>query len=86
MFADSEHRKIKLIDFGISGKWKAGTQVETNKAGTLLYSPPEFVSGENIEAHPRIDIWSLGVIAYRMAMGKYPFMDLTETQRLDRMN
>ena len=40
VFADAEHRVLKLIDFGISGIWKAGAQVETNRAGTLLYSPP----------------------------------------------
>lgn len=26
------------------------------------------------------------MIAYRMAMGKYPFMDLTDEQRLERVN
>ena len=52
----------------------------------MLYSPPEFVSGENFEAHPRIDIWAIGVLAYRMVMGKYPFVDLNEKQRKEKIS
>jgi len=62
---------IKLIDFGIAGQQVK--QMEQHKAGTLRYSPPELVSGSSYEADPKFDVWSLGVLLFRLIFGKFPF-------------
>lgn len=46
---------------------------EEIKAGTLLYSPPEIISKSNIKTHPKIDVWSCGVILYLLLTKEYPF-------------
>jgi serine/threonine protein kinase len=62
---------IKLIDFGISGKVQLS--LEQHKAGTLRYCPPELVAGEYFKADPSFDVWSMGVLMYRMLFGEFPF-------------
>jgi serine/threonine protein kinase len=46
---------------------------EEHKGGTLKYSPPELISGKSYDADPRFDIWSLGILLYRLIVGRYPF-------------
>jgi len=64
--------EIKLTDFGYS--------IQTNRrskerrktfCGTLDYVPPEMVSGQ--EYDEKVDIWSLGVLAFEFLVGKPPF-------------
>lgn len=73
MFAEYDKiNTIKLIDFGIACKWQ-GKYEDSVQAGTLRYSPPEFVSGKDYSTDPRIDSWAVGVLLYKMVFGKYPF-------------
>lgn len=66
---------VKLIDFGstrVAGIVEAGTRTERNQmAGTLQYAAPEYFLWE--DGSPRSDIFSLGVIAYRMLTGRFPY-------------
>eukprot|EP00347_Sterkiella_histriomuscorum_P015637 403356272 len=64
--------QIKIIDFGIAGRLnlRAG---EESRAGTLLYMPPEVLSGSDIKSNPAIDVWAIGVMLYQLVIGKFPF-------------
>ena len=75
LFLDEEKTKIAIIDFGISGI-SNGNQKEKIKSGTTLYLPPEVLSGD-YSSNRKIDIWSMGVILFRMVEGTYPFFGKT---------
>lgn len=75
---------VKLLDFGIAKLSDAqldnlGHDTTLTKAGALLGSPvymsPEQARGRR-EIDHRADIWSLGVVLYRMVSGQVPFPDL----------
>jgi eukaryotic-like serine/threonine-protein kinase len=70
---------IKVLDFGIS---KLTTRAEWERTGSLtrsdaLMGSPQFVSPEQLRdprsVDVRTDIWSLGVVMYRLLAGQYPF-------------
>ncbi len=66
---------VKIIDFGAVSV--AGLEETRNKhsashlLGTALYSAPEYFLGE--QGTPRSDVFSLGVIAYFLLSGRYPY-------------
>jgi serine/threonine protein phosphatase PrpC/predicted Ser/Thr protein kinase len=66
---------VKIIDFGstkITGVIEAGPPaVDSGILGTLQYTAPEYFQGES--GTPRSDMFSLGMIAYQMLMGRLPY-------------
>ncbi|TET31472.1 MAG: tetratricopeptide repeat protein [Planctomycetota bacterium] len=72
-------QKAKLIDFGLA---TTETPVSSAMRGTIGYAAPEVVRGEL--GDPRSDLYSLGVVFYRILTGKRPFADdsVMETLRL----
>ncbi|CAD8117181.1 unnamed protein product [Paramecium sonneborni] len=62
-FLNQENKKIiiKLIDFGT---YELNNQIYTQNVGTINYIAPELV--RNIPYDQSIDIWSLGIIYYKM--------------------
>jgi serine/threonine-protein kinase len=73
---------IKVIDFGIAKMVpKDGEEIlsmtkSTNILGSPLYiSPEQLRNAKGVDA--RADIWSLGVILYKLITGKPPFMAST---------
>ena len=68
----TETGAVKIMDFGIARV--AGTEHLTNAGfmmGTPAYMAPEQVRGEEIDA--RADLYSMGVVFYRLTTAKLPF-------------
>ncbi len=69
---------VKLVDFGIA---KLREQSETGHSETapgILVGTPEYMSPEQCDNRPvdaRSDLYSLGVMAFRLATGRLPFQD-----------
>lgn len=72
LFETKARTRIKIVDFGISGRCK-GSNVERTDAGTVRYMAPEVLQGLDTKASPAIDLWSLGVMLYCMRFYKFPF-------------
>jgi calcium-dependent protein kinase len=64
--ADSHH--LKLADFGFARRFRAESRME-QKCGTPSYVAPEVLAASYTE---KADLWSLGVIAFVMLLGKFP--------------
>lgn len=60
--------RIRLIDFGNS--LFASEPKRAALRATPLYCAPEVLSSKNCE---KSDVWSVGVMAYRLLSGAYPF-------------
>jgi serine/threonine protein kinase len=83
---------IKVLDFGlarIADPDAEGAPTLTNRTilqGTLSYMSPERVRGGSGEIDVRTDVYSLGVILYRMLCGRLPYalegVGLTEAARI----
>ena len=66
---------VKIIDFGatrVAGLEEVETPIEQiNLLGAALYAAPEYFLGE--PGSQRADLYSLGVIAYQMLSGGFPY-------------
>jgi serine/threonine-protein kinase len=73
----------KVLDFGVAKFVSASAPTQSMTAatgagqliGTLLYMSPEQLRGE--PAAGTWDLWALGVVAYEMLTGEYPFEGAT---------
>ena len=68
-----EDDSIAITDFGIAKTLGAESELTVvgSMVGTLLYISPEQISGKKVDKYS--DLYSLGVIFYRMLTGEYPF-------------
>jgi serine/threonine-protein kinase len=70
---EGEDERVKLLDFGIVKLLgPSGGALRTQVAGTLHYLSPELLDEQPIDV--RADLWSLGVMLYRMVVGRLPFV------------
>ena len=67
-----ESKAIKLIDFGISKRFRRrGSLTDMwTITGTLYYRAPEMFSGGYRE---HVDIWAAGILLFKLVTGKTPF-------------
>ena len=64
---------IKLIDFGVSKVVSQRKMYRTSSfKGTFEYIPPEAIS-QNASYSFEFDLWSFGVLMYKMLTGVFPF-------------
>jgi eukaryotic-like serine/threonine-protein kinase len=63
--------RIVLMDFGAGLDLRNGTDESGGITGTPIYLAPEVLRGE--PASPRSDLFSLGVLLYRLVTRGYPF-------------
>eukprot|EP00826_Nyctotherus_ovalis_P061589 TRINITY_DN877_c0_g2_i18.p1 TRINITY_DN877_c0_g2~~TRINITY_DN877_c0_g2_i18.p1 ORF type:complete len:187 (-),score=40.90 TRINITY_DN877_c0_g2_i18:871-1431(-) len=72
MFAKkNDIESLKLIDFGLSMKHSnKESTIFTGKCGTALYMAPEVFT--NYQYSKYVDLWSVGIIAYIVLVGRHP--------------
>ncbi len=65
--------KVKILDFGLARQSESDAELTGTGAvlGTPAYMAPEQASGEPVDH--RCDLFSLGVLLYRLTTGKLPF-------------
>ena len=74
---------LAITDFGIAKITEEDSQVKQltmdgQLMGTLYYISPEQIEGD--EADQRSDLYSLGIIMYKMLTGKHPYVGATPTE------
>ena len=60
---------VKIIDFGFATESQNKLRMY---CGTPSYMPPEMVNKITYYGMP-LDVWSLGVVLYKLLTGEYPF-------------
>lgn len=65
-----ENMEIKLIDFGTACLFDH--EGMTDYVGTLMYQAPEVLSRQS-KYHESSDMWKIGVVAYAILTGHFPF-------------
>jgi serine/threonine-protein kinase ULK/ATG1 len=72
-YNDKEHKTytIKLSDYGCSKRIKSLSINCNTYLGTLVYMAPEILKRE--EYNSKCDLWSIGIIIYRLIYGKSPY-------------
>jgi len=65
---------IKLADFGYTVQLTQERSMRDTTIGTPYWEAPEVITGDKYG--PKVDIWSIGVMALEMAEGEPPYLDL----------
>ena len=74
LFLD-EQLELKIGDFGLIAKLEKSKDRRKTTCGTIYYMAPEVIKPGDKGYSFEVDIWSVGVIMYKLLTGKYPFND-----------
>jgi calcium-dependent protein kinase len=75
---DTDNLNIRITDFGFAKFYDPKTGGLKESLGSPLYMAPEIV--KNLPYDAKVDIWSLGVVAYILLSGKPPFSGTTKQE------
>jgi serine/threonine-protein kinase len=68
---------VKVLDFGVAKSYSPDQQTQLTQLGMLVgtvdYMAPEQIMGKAVDG--RADIYSLGIVLYKMLAGRAPFPD-----------
>merc|ERR1719433_174258 len=67
--------EVKLTDFGIAKDLDTTLAMAGTFVGTVTYMSPERCLGNDYSFAS--DVWSVGMVIYELATGKYPFADIS---------
>jgi len=79
--------KVKVMDFGIAKSLTGERLTETKtgeKLGTPAYMSPEQIIGKKVDV--RTDVYSLGIVLYKMLTGKLPFKDNSSDYEIEQFH
>ena len=66
----NDFHNLKVIDFGLSKEPKANKKAFSDVVGSVSYLSPQMLE---YEYNLKCDIWALGVVAYVLLCGRFPF-------------
>jgi formylglycine-generating enzyme required for sulfatase activity/tRNA A-37 threonylcarbamoyl transferase component Bud32 len=84
-------KRVKVIDFGIARAVRRDDTTTVDQtlfdardlgAMTPAYASPEMI--EDLETHPRDDVYALGCVAYELITGMHPYSRMMATEARDR--
>eukprot|EP00877_Chromochloris_zofingiensis_P003189 jgi/Chrzof1/12871/Cz07g10120.t1 len=76
---NSDQSPLKATDFGLSIRHYAHEPKLTSRSGTPAYMAPELVMQCYDE---KADVWSVGMLAYQLLTGRFPFWDDVRNETL----
>jgi len=83
-YIDKEKYIIKLTDYGCSKRLISLSRNCNIYSGTLPYMSPEILKGK--EYNYKNDLWSIGIIIYRLIYGKSPYLGDKEISLINHID